>query len=137
MTNEQKERISKMRTEGKGYTAIAKAVGLSKETVKSWCKRNDMGGQLVWQAARNAGKICPQCGGKIEQNLSAKPKRFWSAVCRQAWWNAHPEQVGRKAVYEFKCANCGKNFTAYGNSGRKYCCHNCYISARFKTGGNG
>lgn len=38
------------------------------------------------------------------------------------------------AADSFTCAECGKPFTAYGNSKRKYCCHTCYIAARFKGG---
>lgn len=34
----------------------------------------------------------------------------------------------------FVCPSCGREFTAYGNAGRKYCCHPCYIAARFKGG---
>lgn len=52
-------------------------------------------------------------------------------IDRQSWWNAHPELVNRKAVYEFTCAYCGKRFSAYGNAHRKYCCHDCYIEGRY------
>jgi len=39
--------------------------------------------------------------------------------------------VKRKAIYEYTCPTCGSAFTAYGNSHRKYCCHECYIADRF------
>ena len=136
MTRDQIEKITHLRRTGQGYTAIAKAVGVPKETVKSFCKRNDLGGQLVCQSKEKSKMTCPQCGGKIEQNLSAKPKRFCCAACRQAWWNSHPDRVGKKAIYNFVCSGCGKAFTAYGNDHRRYCCHACYIAARFgKPGG--
>ena len=32
---------------------------------------------------------------------------------------------------------CGKPFTVYGNSKRKYCSHECYIRNRFKGGDDG
>ena len=63
-----------------------------------------------------------------------KPKRFCSPECRQKWWNAHPERVGQKAVYEYVCPGCGQSFTAYGHSHRKYCSHECYVETRFKGG---
>ena len=47
------------------------------------------------------------------------------------WWNSHAEQVKRKALYPFKCAACGKEFTAYGNTHRRYCSHGCYCKDRF------
>ena len=41
------------------------------------------------------------------------------------------ELVKRKAVYTFTCPACGKEFTVYGNSHRKFCSHACYIAYRF------
>ena len=38
------------------------------------------------------------------------------------------------ACVSTRCARCGKPFTAYGNAGRKYCSHSCYIADRFKGG---
>ena len=44
MTNEQKERITAMRHDGYGYTTIAKAVGLTKDNVKAYCRAHDLAG---------------------------------------------------------------------------------------------
>ena len=60
-----------------------------------------------------------------------KPKRFCSSRCRNKWWNSNLDKVNKKANYEFTCVRCHKTFTAYGNKGRKYCCHECYIADRF------
>ena len=76
---------------------------------------------------RDAGKTLVQIAGR-------KPVKFCSSACRVSWWNAHPDAVGKKAFYDYTCACCGKTFRAYGNSHRKYCCHTCYIQARFKGG---
>lgn len=35
----------------------------------------------------------------------------------------NPYIIDRKAYYGFVCPNCGKEFRTYGNSKRKYCCH--------------
>jgi hypothetical protein len=51
-----------------------------------------------------------------------------------AWWEAHPERLSRKAVYELVCAGCGEPFESYGNKGRRYCSHGCYVKARFGGG---
>ena len=72
--------------------------------------------------------------GKIDGEVYVEKKKrkvFCSAECRVRWWNAHPYMVNQKAVYHFVCAYCGKEFTAYGNNKRKYCCHACYIKDRF------
>lgn len=129
MTSEQKKEIIRLRSQNVGYTAIAEILGISKDTVKTFCKRNDVGG-IRSESRKPDG--CPHCGKPVIQTPGHKPKRFCSAECRQAWWNAHPESVGQKAVYEFICPFCGEHFTAYGNNHRKYCSHACYISARYK-----
>ena len=51
MTNEQKIKIKQLRLEGMGYTTVAKTLGLSKETVKSFCRRNGLAGRadlVIW-----------------------------------------------------------------------------------------
>ena len=41
------------------------------------------------------------------------------------------DELKKRAVYDFKCQNCGKPFQAYGNNHRKYCSRKCYINERF------
>lgn len=130
MTEIQKARVIELRKNSIGYSTIAKMTGLSKDTVKSFCQRNGLGGRRA-KMGREALDICPQCGVQLVQNCKTKPRRFCSDECRRAWWNTHPDRVHRKALYAIVCANCGVTFVAYGNRNRKYCCHPCYIEARF------
>ena len=131
MITEQKSQISALRAQGCGYSTIAKSMELNKDTVKSFCRRNGIAGiRAVKQAEQQ--NCCPQCGKKLIQAEKQKPRRFCSAKCRQAWWNAHQDLVKQKAVYSYVCPTCGKPFTAYGNSHRKYCSHQCYVQARFQ-----
>lgn len=44
MTKEQAERIRELRMRGKGYKAVASAVGLSRDIVRNYCKVNGMEG---------------------------------------------------------------------------------------------
>lgn len=44
MTNKQTALIEEMRMQGKGYKAIASAVGLSRDIVRNYCKANGMEG---------------------------------------------------------------------------------------------
>lgn len=136
MTNEQRERIAAMRQDGFGYTTIAKAVGLTKDSIKAFCRAHDLAGVKAQSNARITPdqSFCLCCGKPLRQTPGRKKVKFCSADCRQQWWNTHPEQVTRKAIYSFTCAYCGKVFTAYGNTRRKYCCHSCYVVARFKGG---
>lgn len=137
MNIQQKNQIASLRREGYGYAKIADALGLSKNTVKSYCRRNDLSG-VALDGSQDMPAIqitfCPECGKEIRQVPHRKEKKFCSDECRHKWWNARPERIQRKAIYSYTCAHCGKQFTAYGNSHRKYCCHACYIADRFKGG---
>ncbi|MHB1154027.1 MAG: RNA polymerase subunit sigma-70 [Eubacteriales bacterium] len=136
MTNEQRKQITAMRQDGFGYTTIAKAIGLSKENIKAYCRVHGLAGIKAQDNNRITLEqdCCLKCGKPLSQTPGKKKVKFCSSDCRQQWWNTHPEQVTRKALYSFTCACCGKLFTAYGNAGRKYCCHDCYIADRFKGG---
>lgn len=134
MTDRQKDRIRQMRADGFGYMKIAQELGISENTVKSFCQRKGLGAEKIKVAVPSADGICPCCGAEVEQNPGRKAKKFCSDKCRNKWWNSHPDKVERKARYEFVCAYCKKPFTAYGNAGRKYCCHACYVADRFGGG---
>lgn len=126
MTDAQKEQIKQMRKQGIGYMKIGQELGIPHNTVRSFCRRNGLDGTLTLDFAR-----CKQCGRIIRSIPNCKPKKFCSDACRTAWWNSHPKEVKRNAVYCFTCAYCGKNFKAYGNKKRKYCTHACYIADRY------
>lgn len=137
MTFEQKERIKKLRKGNQSYGAIAEELRLSISAVKGYCQRNGLSGKRARaekESVEEYPSVCFGCGNPIVQSKGAKQRKFCSSVCRQAWWNAHPEKVNRKAVYHFTCASCGKQFAAYGNKSRKYCSHDCYIRDRYKAG---
>lgn len=133
MTNEQRTEIIRLRQEGCGYVTIASRLGLSANTVKSFCRRNGFAGCVEEKntAAAIEEGHCRECGKKLIQPEKMKKISFCSRECRQKWWKEHPEKLNRRAVYPFVCAACGKEFTAYGNKERKYCSHACYIEARF------
>lgn len=147
MKEVQRNEIRRLRMDGKGYATIAKATGLSKESMKGFCKRNGLGGVAAALSSdgfkvepnkavgkHGSSSVCPYCGKPISQTLGRKPRRFCSDACRVKWWNSHPEAVNRKAVYSFICLACGRPFSAYGNAKRKYCCHDCFIQDHFKGG---
>lgn len=122
-----RERVVELRRRGNSYGDIAEATGTSRNTVKSICRRASI------LDATDAVSGCEQCGVDLPEG--AKARRFCSTECRLAWWHTHPERLNRKAIYEFTCAHCGSPFTAYGNAGRKYCSHACYVRHRFGTRG--
>ena len=136
MTKEQKEEIQKLRDSGYGYATIADALGLTKNQVSAFCRREGLAGSVAnGRGVLPDTNCCRCCGKRLAQTPGKKNAKFCSTSCRTRWWNAHLDLVKRRAVYEYTCAGCGRPFSAYGNSHRKYCSHECYIHARFKGGG--
>ena len=133
MTPDEKSRLTAMRIAGSSYTEIADALGLSKNTVKTFCRRNGLAPEVESTPVDDipAERLCPHFGKPVIQLEGRKEKKFCSDTCRNRWWNSHMDMVKRKAIYEYTCPPCGSPFTAYGNSHRKYCCHECYIADRF------
>lgn len=82
----------------------------------------------------DAADVCRECGKPLVQVDGMKRRVFCSKECRVKWWKEHPERLNQRAVYQYTCPHCGKPFSAYGNSKRKYCSHACYISDRFGGG---
>ena len=133
MTLIQKKIITDMRSNGASYAEIANTLELSKNTVKSYCQRNKLFQTTI--VKKDNCTYCKQCGQEMEIIAGRKLKKFCSDKCRMAWWVANPNQLNRKATYNFTCAFCGADFTAYGNQSRKFCGHACYISSRFGKAG--
>lgn len=136
MNTQQKQQVLTLRGSGESCAKIADELGISVNTVKSFCRRNSSNVKAETKtetAAEITGgnEVCPQCGNAIVQVKGRKPKRFCSDDCRAKWWNSHFDSVNQKALYSFECASCGKAFTAYGNSKRRYCSHSCYCRGRY------
>lgn len=125
MTIAQKQRIEYLRYRGGSYTAIADDLGIPENTVKSYCRRHNIGIAIKTEQATSAD-TCGNCGCPLSQTPGGKHRRFCSDKCRMAWWKAHPEAVNRKAVYHFVCPTCGVEFESYGNAKRKYCSRACF-----------
>lgn len=134
MTDEDKKMITAFRQTGMGYKLIAGKLNLSLNSVKSFCRRNNLLEDQVLKDTDHAA--CEQCGTLFKKIPGRKKKRFCSDRCRNMWWNSHLDQVKRKAVYELNCRCCGKAFLVYGNAGRKFCSHECYVRSRFGGANN-
>ena len=132
----QKEQIRNLRGEGLSYAEIARQVDVSRDAVISFCRRNGLQEikKPITAVKTAAGDVCRECGKPLVQVDGMKRRVFCSKECRVKWWKEHPERLNQKAVYQYTCSHCGKPFSAYGNSKRKYCSHACYISDRFGGG---
>ena len=134
----QKKRICELRADGCGYKLIAAELGVSRDVVRNFCRKNGLNGHLA-QTDENIRKmiidnaLCDNCGKPIKQKNKGKPRRFCSDECRRSWWkeNAEKGQRNETALYKCICKFCKMEFTSYGNNHRKYCSHECYIKDRF------
>jgi DNA-binding CsgD family transcriptional regulator len=132
MTEKEKEKIHLMRHNGQSYSKIASALGISKNTIKSYCRRNNLGAKKEKEIYTS----CKQCGKALTQGTKGQPKKFCSEECRRLWWKANESQYNKKAFYTLRCIGCGEKFQSYGNKNRKFCSHACYINYRFKKVGS-
>ncbi|GHV24215.1 hypothetical protein FACS189465_1050 [Clostridia bacterium] len=131
MTNLQKSNIAALRKKGDSYAKIAVTLSISENTVKSYCRRNKLGTKPIINEFLTANNICNNC--KQQLCSARRNKKFCSDKCRLTWWKNNSNKLKRVALYQAKCANCGKNFESYGNKNRKFCSHKCFISHRFKS----
>lgn len=138
MNNYEKGKIKELRLKGMGYKGIANLLGLTRDSVRGFCKRNGLEGDSCVVALNLEEKIkrnilCLCCEKPIKQNNQGRTRRFCSNKCRYKWWNENQDKRNKKetAIYKYTCPYCEKEFDVYGNKKRKYCSHNCYIKDRF------
>ena len=83
MTDEDRMRIVELRKEGNGCKRIAQLLGISENTIKSFCRRR----HLLKENPEDKKDACPCCGKALVQIPGRKPKKFCSDKCRMKWWN--------------------------------------------------
>ena len=79
MTDAEKEMIRFLRMEGLGYGAVAERLGLSENTVKSYCRRN----HLTGVAAKERAKVCRECVVPLASVPGRKGRKFCCGGCRR------------------------------------------------------
>ncbi len=87
MTPDEKSRLSTMRKAGRSYTEIADALGISKNTIKTFCRRNGLTPEVENAPVEIApvsttDRLCPHCGKPVIQPQGRKEKKFCSDTCR-------------------------------------------------------
>lgn len=138
MTDMEKQQVQDLRLKGVGYKAIAATLGISRDSVRGYCKRNGLDGNskvvaLNVEEKKKGNLLCACCGKPIKQKAGGRTRRFCSEECRRKWWKDNPQERNKNetAIYKYTCPYCGKEFSCYGNKKRKYCSHDCYIKSRF------
>ena len=137
MTDIQKKQITEMRTNGMIFANIASELHLSINSVKSFCRRNNI--MPATQVERELisspippNECCKRCGGKLMNTPGHRQKLFCTRVCQQLYWREHPELMKHTAIIQKRCPACGKEFSDYQVHSRKYCSHACYIEYRYR-----
>lgn len=133
MTIDQKQQIIERRRGGQSYVDIATALLISENTIKSFCRRNNIVTNKIAakQITKRHPDLCRHCGKSLKQGTKGHPKKFCSEECRRQWWKDNDALYARKAFYTLACKECGTAFESYGNQARKFCGHACYIKNRF------
>ena len=90
LTEADKEKILYMRKNGLGYRNIAKATGISADTIKSFIRRHGLGGVLV-DKERHLDDFCPICGKLLELTPNKRRKVYCSNNCRLKAWKKRQE----------------------------------------------
>jgi len=136
MNKTQKEQIKRLRLDGLGYIKVAQALGLSENTVKSYCRRNNLSGSFRVPDNQSAigNYFCKNCGKEIIQTPKSKPRQFCSDICTSAFWKGNQDKIARRTAVKYVCPICNNTFFDYSKNSRKYCSHKCYIEGRYKGG---
>lgn len=139
MIREQQEEMQRLRASGEGYKRIAGMLGLSVNTVKSVCQRENVKQETgcpddttakscVYTSRENvtSESFCLRCGKPVVQAPSRRERLYCSDACRMGCWRSKAKPMGEIR----RCAGCGKVLLGHDRS-RIYCCHACYIAHRF------
>lgn len=76
MNQMQKERISELRSSGMGYKKIAELLGISINTVKSYCKRSNLCVVTQFGSDLDQTPYCPTCRSTVSQTPGKKGKKI-------------------------------------------------------------
>ena len=123
MTKEQKILVLHYREQHMTYRQIGEKLGLSPDTVKTFCRRKRAQSERTEESVQAQ---CRNCGAPVHPLPGRRERLFCSPACRTVYWRKH-NLLGKDPRY---CAGCGALLTG-GSASRKYCSHACYIRHRF------
>ncbi len=142
MEKSMEREIINLRISRKGYGEIGQILGISSNTVKSFCLRNGLGDEyLKGPEPSRLTKLkpkkeiplvghCLDCGTVFVQN-SHGSRKFCSQLCAGRWRRKHSAGKFRKI-----CPICGKSYPVFDTrKERMYCSLDCYRTARYYSDG--
>ena len=123
MTKEQQNTIVLLRRQGLGYGAIADKIQTTKNAVRLFCKRNNLGEGVTF---------CKECGKPFITKKRGRPAMYCSSKCCDKWWHEHNEN--KRTEYHKKCCGCGKKFITRSHQNQKYCSRTCFFNTLQRRG---
>ncbi len=90
MERENERKIVEYRKAGLGYKRIAFLLGISKNTVASFCKRNVMDRDTAGLV-----RYCRRCGKPFVLDRRHINQVFCSHGCKYSWWNERRKQEAK------------------------------------------
>ena len=136
MNELERQKIRKLRNQGYGYLRISNLLGISPNTIRSFCKKENIAGYIK-SGEQLKGKenlvICKQCGKKFFQIAGKKSKVFCSDACCKVYWNLHKDKERRAGTKKYKCPICGNEYYEYPLKNKRYCSRECYYSSKRKA----
>ena len=149
MTEIQKQQITALRTKGLVFAEIANQMNLSINSVKSYCRRNEIvpditativsepehidetTADVLSESACESRTTCKLCGETLVNTPCHRQKTFCSTVCQRKFWWEHRDLMRHPSFVATTCPACGQTFSDYAGHKRKYCSHACYIIHRY------
>ena len=132
MNDNQKTQIKNLRLQGLGYIKISQVMDISVNTIKSYCRRNNLAVGSNKETKVNLNiSLCKNCSKELLQNKGKKERSFCNDKCRSTYWRNNQGKINRKTATEYICLVCNKPFIDYARNNRKYCGRECYIKARY------
>lgn len=131
----QRQKIRKLRSHGYGYLRISSQLGISPNTIRSFCKKENIAGYIkIGEQLRGKDNltICKQCGKKFYQIAGRKNKIFCSDSCCKVYWSLHKDKQRRLIPRKYNCKICDKEYFEYPSRNRKYCSRDCYYISKRK-----
>ncbi len=121
--SEQKACIVAYRNEGLSYKEIADKLGVSIEYARNIYSREQRSQDAIPIASEDS---CRFCGNPIKSTEGKKKRIFCSQKCRDAF----RYQKKKHEPFIRLCEHCKKEFVAYGNPTKRFCCRECQKLAR-------
>ena len=135
LTTHQKEMIATLRTKNYGYAVIATKMGIERDQVRDYCRRNGLTGYKGEGNKPEKPLFCKHCGKEFRLSKLGeleKSKTYCSKECSIGFWETERTKnaVGKKAY----CVDCGKEYKIKHDwASPLFCSEKCRMETKRKN----